>query len=559
MMNKNSAFKTVEVISPNHSNMPQRSLQIDIDLTPLRPGGENGGAKVLVLSLLQELQRLSPKYRFLILTASWNHSELIKYKTKNTSFKLVASQDTYSQLSVAESGIFLTKINKIFNRIINKLNLKSYIKNDVLKSQNIDLLFCPFSAPTYAQKSIPLVAIAYDLQHLDYPFFFSTEEKQHRENFLTSLVNKSQNIICISDFTRQSFIQKLDVPEEKLDVVPICIQERLPKLTDSVVKKHLISLNLAGKKYAFYPANYWQHKNHRFLLTAYGIYKKQFPHNCVDLVFTGALEDEENQLREAVELMGLSENVHFLGFLNEEVLASVWQGSRCLIFPSLYEGFGIPILEAMRFGKPVLCSNTASLPEVAGDAAFYFNPRKLDEIVSALAQVTTDEVLIEQLVKKGYQRLELFNQQQMARQYLKIFENVVCNQKDYIQTMVAGIYDDGWSAPEFNIAVEAGSPGRNLVLTLEAPGSYPANKATVKLKSKGKKATYKFLRNTSQEIIWPLSQVGEVITVQVRPSFKPVELNLNSDTRQLGVVVRNCQVKSTDGTSNKIFTSESVA
>ncbi|MEO0968825.1 MAG: glycosyltransferase family 1 protein [Cyanobacteria bacterium J06639_18] len=552
-MNKNSATKSAESICSNDSNLPQRALQIAIDLTPLRPGGENGGAKVLVLSLLQQFQKLSPKHEFIILTASWNHSELIKYKTRNTSFKLVASQNTYPEVSVAKSGILFKVIIKIFNKIISKLNLTLNRTNHVLKNQNIDLLFCPFSAPTYAHISIPLVAIAYDLQHLDYPFFFSVAEKQHRTNFWHNSIDKSQKIICISDFTRQSFIQKLNVPKEKLDVVPICIQERLPELADSIVGKYLASLKLAGKKYAFYPANYWQHKNHRFLLAAYGVYKRQFPDDSLDLVFTGALEHEEHQLREAVERMGLGEKVHFLGFLGEEALTSVWQSCECLIFPSLYEGFGIPVLEAMRFGKPVLCSNVASLPEVAGDAALYFNPRKLDEIVSALGQVTTDKALVEQLVNKGYQRLKLFNQQEMARQYLEIIETVARSQENSIQTMVTGIYDDGWSAPEFNIAVEAGLPGRNLILTVEVPGSYPANKATVKFKSKNKKVTYKILRNTSQEIVWSLPERGEIITCKVRPSFKPVTLNLNSDTRQLGVVVRQCQVQSTDGTSNQIL------
>ncbi|MEH1923357.1 glycosyltransferase family 4 protein [Nostoc sp.] len=404
----------------------QQSLRIAIDLTPLRPGGENGGAKVLVLTLLKQFQKLAPHHYFLLLTAPWNHLELAQYESKSMKRLLVANlidtpeKNELEFLSKLVQKIF-TKINFKFNNVIGSSSL--------LKENKINLLFCPFSAPTYAEKDIPLVAIAYDLQHLDYHFFFTAQERQHRTKFIVDLLNKSQKVICISDFTRQSFINHFKTPTDKLTVVPISIHERLVKLNESTVRKYLSSLGLAERKYAFYPANYWPHKNHRILLTAYGIYKKQFPNSFLDLVFTGALENEENQLKEAVELMGLSENVLFLGFLNEETLTAIWQGCQCLIFPSLYEGFGIPTLEAMKFGKPVLSSNTASLPEVGGDAVIYFDPRKPDEIASCLANISGNQLLVEQLINRGFQRLKLFDGKEMASQYLNIFETEALNQK----------------------------------------------------------------------------------------------------------------------------------
>ena len=531
--------------------MQNKTLRIAIDLTPLQPGGENGGAKVLVINLLKQLQKLSLNCHFLILTSSANHSELSEYKTENTSLKLVLKQITNE-----EANKISKFVNKVKNKIISKLNISIYQSN-ILEGQNIDLLFCPFSAPTYAQNNIPLVAIVHDLQHLEYPLFFSPQERQHRTIFLNNLVKKSQKLVCVSDFTRRAFIQKLNTPEEKLAVVPNCIHERLPKLSEVATNRHLINLGIGNRKYAFYPANYWQHKNHRFLLAAYGVYKKQFPNEHLDLVFTGALEKEENRLKEAARIMNVSENVHFLGFLNEEALAAVWQGSTCLIFPSLYEGFGIPLLEAMRFGKPVLCSDTASLPEVGSDAVLYFNPRKIEEIVSCLARITNDEILVEQLVAKGYKRLELFNSEEMAHQYLKIFETVV-DSKASIQNMISNVYDDGWSAPKFSISIEAGSSGRQLEIIVEVPDFYPASTATIKLITKHKKDVHKCLRGSSQKIVWSLSELGEVITVKISPYFVPNALNLNSDNRQLGLMVRSCQIRLIDGTFSQAFNLESL-
>lgn len=532
----------------------QSSLRIAIDLTPLRVGGENGGAKVLVLTLIKQFQKLAPHHHFLLLTAPWNHSEIKQYETDNTECLLVSNLTENPKPN--QSGLFSKLLQKIWNKISIKL-IDSINQSTLLKKHNINLLFCPFSAPTYAEKGIPVVAIAYDLQHLDYKFFFTPQEQQHRTKFITELLRKSQKIICISDFTRQSFIKYFQAPSEKFAVIPISIHERLTKLNDNIVKENLINLGLAERKYIFYPANYWPHKNHRMLLTAYGIYKKHLP-DGLDLVFTGALEDEQNQLKAAAKVMGLSENVKFLGYLNEEALTSVWQGCECLVFPSLYEGFGIPVLEAMAFGKTVLSSNAASLPEVGGDAVIYFDPRKPDEIASCLLKISSNSLLIEDLVNQGYQRLKLFDGQKMADEYLNIFETVALNHPTSIQTSISGIYDDGWSAPEFSISIEPGSPGRTLEILLETPAFFPATKARITLQTKGKKSCYTCIRDASQKIVWPVSSTGEEITVQILPSFQPSQINLNSDQRQLGVIVRDCRLKLANGESSSILALESV-
>ncbi|PZV18242.1 MAG: hypothetical protein DCF20_04080 [Pseudanabaena sp.] len=427
-------------------NVLETSLRIAIDLTPLRAGGENGGAKHLVLALLKQFQVLAPNYYFLILTAPWNHLELAQFDGNNTERLLISDLETKNS-----KGYVLSSFSRLIQKIVNKSNFLSNLNNKIvaksnffskliqkiadklfpsispLKKRNINLLFCPFSAPTYAEKDIPLVAIVYDLQHLDYPFFFASQEKQHRTKFLIDLLQKSKKIICISDFTRQSLITHFQASQQQLSVVSISIHNRLNKTSESTTIELCRRLGLENRKYAFYPANYWQHKNHRVLLTAYGIYKRQFPHQSLDLVFTGELKHEENQLKEIVSAMGLSGNVHFLGFLNEDELASVWQNSECLVFPSLYEGFGIPVLESMRFGKPVLSSNAGSLPEVAGDAAIYFDPRKPHEIALCLTKISSDPLLFNELIEKGYQRLKLFNDEEMSRKYLDIFETEAVN------------------------------------------------------------------------------------------------------------------------------------
>lgn len=530
-------------------------MRIAVDLTPLRPGGENGGAKVLVLNLLKQFQTLAPHYQFLLLTAPWNHTDLLQYENKNTKCLLI--KDLTDQDSPIKFQLVYLKLLYYFNKVRSKID-KGILSKPLLIKHKVNLLFCPFSAPTYVEDGLPVVAIAYDLQHLDYPFFFSIQEQQHRTNFIKNVLKHSQKIVCISEFTRQSLIKYFNAELSQLVVVPISIHNRLPKLNEETVIEHLQKLGLAGKKYAFYPANYWPHKNHQMLLTAYGMYREQCPDQCLDLVFTGALEQEENHLREAVTVMGLEDNVQLLGFLSEEALVAVLQGCKCLIFPSLYEGFGIPVLEAMKFGKPVLSSNTSSLLEVGGDAVIYFDPRKPDKIASSLAQISSNQALVDELVDKGYRRLKLFDDEKMAYEYLKIFKTVAFNGQKSSKPSITGIYGDGWSAPEFYITVAAGLAEQTLILTVEAPEFYPASKAEIKLKSKYKQNLYSCIRGESKEIVWPVLANSELITVQIKPSFNPKKLAINSDERQLGIIVRGCKIKLVDGTFHSLLMLESV-
>src|SRR4029077_7740460 len=144
------------------------------------------------------------------------------------------------------------------------------------------------------------------------------------------------------------------------------------------------------------------------------------------LVCTGALNARLESLRIATARMGLEKRVHFPGFMPDSELAALFQSCRAVLFPSLYEGFGMPVLEAMAFGKVVLCSNVTSLPEIAGDAALFFDPRKPTEIVNAICRLESDSVLAARLIERGCQRVQDFSDStKMAQQYLQVFREAV--------------------------------------------------------------------------------------------------------------------------------------
>jgi glycosyltransferase involved in cell wall biosynthesis len=413
-----------------------------------------------------------------------------------------------------------------------------------LASRGVDLLFCPFSSLTRAEPGIPAVSVIHDLQHKEYPQFFTPQEIEIRDSFFADVCRKADAVICVSEYTRQSLLRHLQVSPEKTFTVHNCIHARLSKQEPGKIIEHSASLGIDRRPYMFYPANFWPHKNHRLLITAYGMYLSRNPDRRLDLVFTGALDKTQRDLKDQVDRMGLQEQVHFLGYLPDNQLTAVWQGCSFLIFPSLYEGFGIPVLEAMQFGKPVLCSNVTSLPEVAGDAALYFDPRKPAEIVHCLERIIGNEELTSDLVKRGYERLSLFQPREMVKRYLNCIEEVIGSPRRFHDEL-KGIYRDGWTGKRLDVTHAAGVSGRTLEMILEVPSWVPYQKATVRLDSpSGNGRKWTIGRGEFQEIRLPLTEEGNHLVFSIEPAFVPSECNMGADDRPLALLCRECRLVS---------------
>lgn len=422
--------------------------RIAIDLTPLLPGGDNGAAKLLVLELLSQFKTLPHPFHFILLTSDWNHQELAAFdgpgfqrlcilheRPSETSPDLSMRNDLLNRNLLRLRQILPEQVVNLFLPVARMLKKKwgNFLKkshspklyDDLLQNQEVSLLFCPFTAPIYAETSIPVVSIVYDLQHRTYPQFFSLQELSGRDTTLDQVRRQVDSIICISEFSRRTLVSHYKIKPEKIFVVPVCIHSRLnQRIPDPFNIKDFF---LPNRPYLFYPANFWPHKNHKMLLTAYSILNHRHPDLDLDLVFTGALLQPEKELKEAVEIMGIKEKVHFLGYLTDDDLAVVFQRCQYLIFPSLYEGFGVPLLEAFSFGKPVLCSQVGSLPEIGGAAAYYFDPRNPLEIVEAIEHLLNDSAMENKLIQRGYEQVSKFNEEKMALRYLEIFNQTLDN------------------------------------------------------------------------------------------------------------------------------------
>lgn len=416
--------------------MKERTNRIGIDLTPLLPGGANGGAKIMTLELIKNMAGLSPNYQFILFGTPANFPELSSLKTNNIQAKILKTKIKIKHilLSFFYNPKLILKFVKQFllhGAILSSQHLATQLKKNILsqnlaKSLKIDLLFCPFTAPYYHLLKAPIVSVIYDIQSIYYPFFFTPAEQIERKRNFEDACSRATKLICISNYVKNTVIEKSKVNKKNIETIYIRLAHRLPQVELEEQARLLSLYNLNKEQFLLYPANFWAHKNHKMLFTAFNIYRSNNPTSKLKLVCTGAESSIKNSLKLAISEMGLNESIILPGFLSDTQFATLLINCRAVIFPSLYEGFGMPLLEAMAAGKPVISSNTTSLPEIAGDAALFFDPRKPTEISNAIFKIENDPELREKLISNGYKRVAEFgSSQQMAAEYLKIFETVL--------------------------------------------------------------------------------------------------------------------------------------
>jgi glycosyltransferase involved in cell wall biosynthesis len=540
-------------------DQPVKLQRIAVDLTPVLPGGENGGAKLMTLGLIRHLSRLASEIDFVLLTGERSHSELSVLDAPNVRRVCVAKHSQTSQQgSLANKQIRGTLfLKRLSDWMVKRLSpgakfklqamyhrgLHQMRRNQILTNLQADLLFCPFTAPLFWDPAVPTVSVIYDLQYVTYPGFFSPEDRKQRDRNFRDACRAARRLVCISDYVRETVLANAEVKPEHVKTVHIRLPHRVHKTSSDQVTAILRRFGLKNERFFLYPANFWLHKNHQMLLTAFGMFVNRYPELECQLVCPGALEASGQSLRTAVVRMKLEGKVVFPGFISDHEFAALLQSCRAVLFPSLYEGFGMPVLEAMAFGKPVLCSNVTSLPEVAGDAAFFFDPRKPIEIVEAMYKIGTDAALTAQLVDQGLQRAALFSDTDaMARQYLHVFQEAI-GRAHYLDSL-HGVYADGWTGDRMVVTYAASVNARVLHVTLALPAWAPFDSVSVQAIHEGRTSQKPVVIKKGQQVVlqYPLPAGGGVVELHVHPVFQPRQIGLNSDSRFLGCLCRVCHI-----------------
>jgi glycosyltransferase involved in cell wall biosynthesis len=256
-----------------------------------------------------------------------------------------------------------------------------------------DLFFSPgYNTPVFCRA--PFVFTIHDLAHIQCPEASRPHIRFYYATFMKRACHRAVRILTVSEFTRKQIIDWSGVTPEKVVNVGNGVDPLYEQSGDSYGFSFPYLLSVSNRK---------PHKNELRIVEAFG---KANLDSQIRLVFTG---EPIPTLSRWIERNQLGARVEFVGIVPEARMPALYRGAMALIFPSLYEGFGLPIAEAMTCGTPVVTSNLTAMPEVAGDAAFFVNPRSVDEISKAMEQIVSDAPLRQKLSRDGIARSAKFS------------------------------------------------------------------------------------------------------------------------------------------------------
>jgi glycosyltransferase involved in cell wall biosynthesis len=303
----------------------------------------------------------------------------------------------------------------------------------IVKRLECDLVHIPHLFWIPRGLSCPYVLTVHDLLEHMYGSRDASGWRRSLHFYLTRRVlRKAARVIAVSQFTKNEIEKLLAIPDDRIEVVYNAIDERFLHGHATEADRELIAQRyLVNYPFILYAGAIRPHKNVVRIIEAFSSLKselqkeQQFPD--LKLIIIGDDLSSHPRLRRTVVRSGVQNDVRFLGFVPIEVLRIFYDVAKVFVFPSLYEGFGLPPLEAMAHGTPVVTSNTSSLPEVAGNAGLLVNPENVFEIRRGLQRVLLDPVLRAQMKQRGYEQAQRFSWLSSVSRILEIYREVAGN------------------------------------------------------------------------------------------------------------------------------------
>jgi len=305
--------------------------------------------------------------------------------------------------------------------------LHNTVKVDILrremKNLEVDFIHHPFTVLTPIGSGTPAVLTFWDMQHEFFPEFFDRVTLQRRRRNYRASAEEAERIIVSAGFTKECLIERYGIAEDKIHIVHTGYAPQYRMIDEQDGLQRIRSKYGLDRPFLYYPAATWPHKNHRNLLAALKILVDRHRFDG-DLLLTGIAMQSHGALAAEIRQLGLENRVKVLGYLPSGELPYLYNLARLMVFPSLFEGFGIPLVEAMACGCPVVCANATSLPEVAGDAGILFDPHSPEEIAEKIEWIWNDDSELDVMRKRGIERVQLFTWEETAKKTLQVYSRM---------------------------------------------------------------------------------------------------------------------------------------
>ncbi len=360
-------------------------------------GGSAGGIGYYVQELVSHLLKIDSKNEYVLFFTKENFKEC-RLSSPNLTKKIVSSP----YYSLSEQIVFPFD----------------------LRSQKLDIMhFTNFNNPLFWFGKF--VVTIHDLTLM---FFPGGKKKSslHKLGYrlaLLSACKKARKIIAVSRHTKKDIIRFFNIPDDKIKVIYEGIEDKYHPIEDrKFIEKIKIKYDIQTP-YIMYIGAWKKHKNINNLIKAFDILKRKykFPHK---LVLMGKEDFLAEELKKEINKLDIKKDIVFTGFVYEEDLPALYNAASLFVFPSLYEGFGLPPLEALACGVPVVASNVSSLPEILGKSAEFFNPKDPEDMALKIRDVLFSKKRQEELVKKGFRQASQFVWEKTAQETLQVYEEV---------------------------------------------------------------------------------------------------------------------------------------
>ncbi len=295
------------------------------------------------------------------------------------------------------------------------------------KADKADLLHVQYTAPLFC--SVPLVVTVHDVSFLECPEYFEWARRTQLRYTVARTVERAARIITVSEFSRKSILKAYDLAPHTVMAVPNAANQAFRIISREKALASAREKLGFDAPFVFSVGDLQPRKNHIGLIEGFARMLTAHPQLRHHLVLTGKDTWFAPRVREAAAASGFGDRIHFTGFVTERRLLHFYNACDCFVFPSFYEGFGLPILEAMACGRAVACSDTSAMPEVADGAGVLFDPRKPEEISRAMSDILLDSSLRGRLERLGAQRAALFSWQSSARATLDVYHDVMAERQ----------------------------------------------------------------------------------------------------------------------------------
>ena len=394
------------------------SLRIAIN-AQLKPTAGAGGTETVLIGLAHALGELDGPEEY-VLIAPWEEPDWLKpYLGKN--------QSVVRGPKLQAAKRFLLPLTRLVKSAVRKKS-RMFGAGDIWQRMSDNRRFyerlgCQvihFPYQHFVHTSVPSIFNPHDLQHVHYPQFFSAADVEWREATYGGACRAANKVVAFSQWVKDDIVRHYQIQPEKVQVI------RWPPPTRSYSEPTEETLKRVKEKYglpekfAFYPAMTWEHKNHIRLLEALALIRDSRGIR-INLVCTGKQTEFFQNIARKMKELQLSSQVRFLGMVPPADLRAIYRLARFMVFPSLFEGAGVPLVEAWNEGTPATCAAVTSIAEQACDAALLFDPTSVQAIANAVEKIATDRSLQETLTRLGFEQLKNFNWETTAKAYRAVY------------------------------------------------------------------------------------------------------------------------------------------